>query len=95
MFYKNYSYTAKTFYGVTFQPGETKKVDGIINDRWVVPVDDSATKATKITQQKPSPEQPKEVPAPAEPEAAKPAEPELPKEAEPAKAEDKQKGKKS
>lgn len=60
MFYKNCSYTAKTFYGVTFEPGETKEVDGIINNRWMVPANDSATKATKSTQQKPSSEPPKD-----------------------------------
>ena len=33
MFYKNTSYTEKTFYGVKFKPGETKEVDGIISNR--------------------------------------------------------------
>ena len=32
MFYKNTSLTKKTFYGVTFGPGETKEVNGFIND---------------------------------------------------------------
>lgn len=75
MFYKNCSCTAKTFYGVTFEPGQVKQVDGIINDRWVVPADDSATVATKTTQQKPSPEQPKEEPPVPEPVPPKPEEP--------------------
>ena len=74
MFYKNCSYTAKTFYGVTFEPGQTKEVDGIINNMWMVPVNDAATKVTKSTQQKPSPELPKEeistpAPNPVEPVA--------------------------
>ena len=29
--YKNISYSAKTFYGVKFNPGETKSVPGYIN----------------------------------------------------------------
>lgn len=32
MYYTNGSTTAKTFHGVTFGPGETKEVFGIIND---------------------------------------------------------------
>lgn len=36
MFYKNTSCFAKTFYGVTFQPGETKEVSGYINDKFFV-----------------------------------------------------------
>lgn len=39
MIYKNISYTTKTFYGVTFKPGETKQVDGIINDAKMIRVD--------------------------------------------------------
>ena len=31
MVYRNNSVVAKTFYGVTFQPGETKEVPGYIN----------------------------------------------------------------
>ena len=62
MFYKNTSYTAKTFYGVTFQPGETKEVDGSINNRWMILADGPTTKETKA-QQKPSPAKPmKEAP---------------------------------
>ena len=33
MFYKNNSFVAKTFYGVTFQPGEIKDVPGYVNDK--------------------------------------------------------------
>jgi len=30
--YKNISFSAKTFYGVKFEPGETKEVPGFINN---------------------------------------------------------------
>jgi hypothetical protein len=33
MFYKNNSFVAKTFYGITFQPGEIHEVPGYINDK--------------------------------------------------------------
>ena len=33
MFYKNNSFVTKTFYGVTFQPGEVKEVPGYINNK--------------------------------------------------------------
>lgn len=59
MFYKNTSYIAKTFYGVTFKPGETKEVTGNVNNRWMIKVD---TPQVKI-QQKPSSEKPKDEPA--------------------------------
>jgi len=32
LIYKNISCTTKTFYGVTFRPGEVKSVPGYIND---------------------------------------------------------------
>ena len=32
LFYQNRSNITKTFHGVTFKPGETKEVFGIIND---------------------------------------------------------------
>lgn len=60
MFYKNCSCIAKTFYGVTFEPGNIREVRGIINDKMMVLVDGPAAKITKSTQQKPSPEKPKE-----------------------------------
>lgn len=78
MFYKNVSLTAKTFYGVTFEPGQTKEVDGIINNRWMVPANESATKVTAAPQKEPSSEQPKEEPKPLEPEVSS-LEPEAPK----------------
>lgn len=34
--YKNISYSAKTFYGVKFAPGEMKSVPGYINDSGMV-----------------------------------------------------------
>lgn len=33
MFYKNISTAQKTFYGVTFKPGDIKQVPGYINDK--------------------------------------------------------------
>lgn len=33
MFYKNISTVKKTFYGVTFKPGDIKDVPGYINDK--------------------------------------------------------------
>ena len=33
MFYKNISIATKTFYGVTFKPGDIKDVPGYINDK--------------------------------------------------------------
>lgn len=58
MLYKNTSYSAKTFYGVTFQPGETKEVSDYINNKYMILVEDAIQHTTKI-QQKPSPEKPK------------------------------------
>lgn len=64
MFYKNTSYSDKTFYGVTFKPGETKEVNGPINNRWLIPVDDPDTKVETKVQQKPSSEPKKDAPKP-------------------------------
>ena len=36
--YKNISFSAKTFYGVKFEPGEVKSVPGYINDNNMVRV---------------------------------------------------------
>lgn len=38
MLYKNTSIIAKTFYGVTFKPGETKEVSQYINDPKMIKV---------------------------------------------------------
>lgn len=60
MIYKNISYTSKTFYGVTFKPGETKQVDGIINDAKMIRVDSlpkeppASSNKTKPVASKPS-----------------------------------------
>ncbi len=37
MYYTNGSAITKTFHGITFRPGETKEVPGIINDPKFVP----------------------------------------------------------
>lgn len=77
MFYKNTSYTEKTFYGVKFKPGETKEVDGIISNRWMIPCSDSATDTPKVMQQKPSSEEAsKEVAEAEKPSVSEVAEPE-------------------
>lgn len=39
MFYKNASHVMKTFYNVTFKPGEVKEVHGFINDSKMIRVD--------------------------------------------------------
>lgn len=33
MFYRNNSFVTKTFYGITFRPGDVKEVPGYINDK--------------------------------------------------------------
>ena len=84
MFYKNTSYSAKTFYGVTFNPGETKEVGGYINNKWMIPADDPATKETKESQKKPSSETAKKE-APKEekkPQESQPAEEQAPSDKE-------------
>jgi len=55
MFYKNTSCSVKTFYGVTFEPGQINEVADYINDRFMVPVDKPAEKSKIEVQQKPSP----------------------------------------
>ena len=52
MFYKNTSYSAKTFHGVTFRPGETKEVNDYINNKFMILVD--KVESTANTQQRPS-----------------------------------------
>ena len=56
MLYKNISNSAKTFYGVTFKPGETKEVNGYINHNRMIVVDKIEEPAK---QQKPSSDKPK------------------------------------
>lgn len=38
MFYKNISFLPRTFYGVEFQPGETKEVSKYINSKYMIVV---------------------------------------------------------
>lgn len=84
MYYKNVSYSVKTFYGVTFEPGEIKNVDRYINNVWLIPVGEQVNEQN-TTQKKPSSESKKEIPR----EAPKPAkQPEPSKKEEPAKQEE-------
>lgn len=46
MKYCNCSYAAKTFYGVTFQPGDVRSVPGYINNPKFVRVSDSTPETT-------------------------------------------------
>ncbi len=67
MFYKNVSYSVKTFHGVTFKPGEIKEVDKYINNKFMIPADGIPNKTdNKLPQedntqqqQKPSSDKPK------------------------------------
>lgn len=43
MKYQNLSYSTKTFYGVTFKPGDVKDVPGPINHTYFVPVSEKKT----------------------------------------------------
>ena len=49
MFYKNVSYSEKTFYGVKFLPGEVAEVPGYINDRQMIVVPKPAKKQTSAS----------------------------------------------
>lgn len=69
MFYRNASYTVKTFYGVTFQPGETKEVNGQINNKWMILVNNPKTSPKQ--QLKPSSEKPEEANKNKQPESLK------------------------
>lgn len=42
MFYKNVASFAKTFYGITFKPGETKESTQYINDKFMIAVEKPA-----------------------------------------------------
>lgn len=53
MFYKNISYSEKTFHGVTFKPNETKEVFDYINSPFMIL---SSAPEDNKEQQKPSPE---------------------------------------
>lgn len=82
MFYKNTSYTVKTFYGVTFKPNDIKEVPGFINNKYMVPVDKPDTIESTKSQQKPSSEKPKKESAKDEGKAAEPKPDESKKELE-------------
>lgn len=59
MVYKNISTSRKQFYGVTFNPGETKEVPGYVNDTHMVvstlPKVEKDTKVSKQSTQKSQP----------------------------------------
>lgn len=54
MFYKNTSTATKTFYGVTFKPGDTKDVPGYINDKGFVRCTKPESKEPPKNQSQPS-----------------------------------------
>lgn len=49
MYYKNVSYSEKTFYGVTFKPGEIKQVPGYINDLHMIKVPEEIAKTVNTS----------------------------------------------
>lgn len=50
--YKNTSFATKTFYGVTFKPGEIHEVPGYINNPKFIKVDASLAKPSKLSKAK-------------------------------------------
>ena len=48
LFYKNASVIVKTFYGVTFNPGEVKGVPGFINDPKMIPTAEPQKKPSAV-----------------------------------------------
>lgn len=66
MFYKNTSFATKTFYGVSFKPGEIHDVPGYINDPMMI-----RTKAV------PMPKEPPKAKQTVEPKPAKLSKPEV------------------
>ena len=46
--YKNISFSAKTFYGVRFEPGEIKSVPGYINNSSMVRVFNAPSKPARV-----------------------------------------------
>lgn len=71
MFYKNVSCSVKTFYGVTFNPGETKEVNQHINDRCMI-LADAPTTEVKEQKQPSSAQSKKEPPKKEEPKKEEP-----------------------
>lgn len=55
MFYKNLAYSEKTFYGVTFKPGEIKEVPGFINDDNFIAVKKPEDKPKEVVAEEPKP----------------------------------------
>lgn len=51
--YQNISFSAKTFYGVKFEPGETKAVPGYINSVGMVRVFDFVDEPTELVEPTP------------------------------------------
>ena len=56
--YKNISYSAKTFYGVEFKPGEVKAVPGYINCQGMIrmPKSTNVTEQSEVSKVKPTTE---------------------------------------
>ena len=52
MIYKNLGHTTRTFHGVTFNPGDTKEVNGYINAKEFVAVDKLDTVSNKKESEK-------------------------------------------
>lgn len=52
MIYKNLGYTTRTFHGVTFNPGDTKEVNGYINAKEFIAVDKLDTVSDKKESEK-------------------------------------------
>lgn len=57
MIYQNRSSATKTFYGVTFKPGETKEVTGIINHPQFVSVESLPKEPAKVVEKKIKPQE--------------------------------------
>lgn len=53
MIYKNISSCTKTFYGVSFKPGEVKDVPGFVNDKYMI-VESSLPTPQEVKEIKPS-----------------------------------------
>lgn len=49
--YRNISFSAKTFYGVRFEPGEVKSVPGYINSASMLRIFDDKTVSTPVKSQ--------------------------------------------
>lgn len=56
MYYKNVSCITKTFYDVTFNPGDEKEVPGYINDKYMIVIDALKKPAEQQKSEKPKSE---------------------------------------